>query len=154
MDGTIERHDPGAPVRALLAAHLAFTHGETPLEHAFALDAEGLRDPAIELFGYRRDGELLAIGALKRLDGEHAELKSMHTAAAARRTGIGRAMVDHLLATARTRSFRRVSLETGTTEAFAPARSLYRKAGFEPCGPFGGYAATPDNYFMTIRLDP
>jgi putative acetyltransferase len=80
-------------------------------------------------------------------------LKSMHTATAARRRGVGRALVDHLLAVAAARGVRRVSLECGAGEAFVPARSLYAAARFVPCGPFADYAATPDNVFMTRVLD-
>ncbi len=85
------------------------------------LDHEGLLDPALTLFGYRVDGVLLAIGALRHLDENHVEVKSMHTAEEARGRGVGRAMLDHLISVARERGYRRVSLETGTTDAFAPA---------------------------------
>ena len=77
----------------------------------------------------------------------------MHTAEAARGRGIGRAMLAHLLGVARARGFRRVSLETGTTAAFAPARALYECAGFVACGPFGSYRPSEDNMFMTLDLD-
>jgi putative acetyltransferase len=85
---------------------------------------------------------MLGIGAIKRLGPHHAEIKSNHTAEVARGRGIGRAMLTYLLGVARTRGFRRVSLETGTTAAFAPARALCESAGFVPCGPFTGYQAT------------
>jgi len=85
---------------------------------------------------------------------DHAELKSMHTAEAARGRGIGRAMLTHLLGVARTRGVRRVSLETGTTTAFAAARALYHGAGFTSCGPFAGYRPSEDNLFMTLDLGP
>ena len=104
-----------------------------------------------------QDGEIsvddpLAVGALKELDADHAEVKSMHTVEAARGQGIGRAMVDHLIAVARERGFRRVSLETGTGPVFAPARALYAGAGFEPCEPFGDYRRTDNNFYMTMYL--
>jgi putative acetyltransferase len=79
-------------------------------------------------------------------------LKSMHTAQAARGRGVGRAMVDHLIGVARDRGFRRVSLETGTMAAFAPARALYASAGFRPCGAFGDYSLSPNSTFMTLSL--
>lgn len=145
--------DPGKPdVRALLEQHRTFALGQTPPEHSFALDADALRDPAITFFSFRLCGSLPAIGALKRLGPEHAEIKSMHTAEAARGRGIGRAMLAHLLAVARACGVRRVSLETGTTAAFAPARALYYSAGFASCGPFGGYQPSEDNLFMTVEL--
>jgi putative acetyltransferase len=143
--------DPRRPdVRALLERHLAFTGAQTAREHSFALDAEGLLDPAITLFGLRRHGELLGIGAIKRLDSGHAEIKSMHTAEAARGSGIGRAMLTHLLDVARSRGYGRVSLETGTTAGFAPARALYHSAGFVPCAPFADYGPSEVNLFMTL----
>jgi putative acetyltransferase len=149
----IRAEDPGqADVRALLERHLAFCHAVTPLEHAFALDLDGLRDPSITVFAVRRNGVLLGVGALRELDPSHGEIKSMHTAAEARGLGVGRALVDHLVATAAERGYARVSLETGTADAFAPARALYARAGFVPSGPFGDYAASPDNTFMTLGL--
>jgi putative acetyltransferase len=139
-------------VRALLEQHLAFARSVTPPEHVHALDLDGLLDPSVTFFSVRAGGELLGVGALKQLDPDHAEVKSMHTATSARRRGVGRAMVDHLLGVAAERGVRRVSLETGTMEAFAPARSLYADAGFAPCGPFGGYVESPTSAFMTRRI--
>jgi putative acetyltransferase len=149
----IEVDDPRREdVRALLARHLEHAIATTPPEGVYALDLDGLLDPAITFFSYRLNGELLAIGALKQLDDDHAELKSMHTAQAARGRGIGREMVEHLIAVARDRGLARISLETGSMDAFAPARSLYRKAGFVPCGPFGDYPGGPTSSFMTLSL--
>jgi putative acetyltransferase len=152
-DGEISIDDPRAEdVRELMERHLAFAHSNTPPEDVHALDVDGLLDPAITLFSFRFDGELLGVGALKQLDGRHAELKGMHTAQVARRRGIGRSMVDHLIGVARDRGFRRLSLETGSTAAFAPARSLYARTGFRPCGPFGDYGPSPNSAFMTLQL--
>jgi putative acetyltransferase len=153
-EGEISIDDPRAKdVHELLERHLAFAHSHTPPEDIHALDVDGLLDPAVTFFSFRRHGELLGVGALKQLDGEHAELKSMHTAQAARGRGIGRAMVGHLVGVARERGFRRVSLETGSMPAFAPARSLYASAGFRPCGPFGGYSPSRSSAFMTLSLN-
>ena len=147
--------DPDKPdVRALLERHLRFALGQTPPEHSFALDVDGLLDPAITFFSFRADGRLLGIGAIKRLGPRHAEIKSMHTDQAARGRGVGRAMLTHLLDVARAGGFRQVSLETGTTAAFAPARALYESAGFVRCGAFAGYQPSEDNLFMTLDLSP
>jgi putative acetyltransferase len=152
--GEITPDDPRADdVRELLQRHLAFAHANTPPEDVHALDVDGLLDPAVTLFSFRRDGELLGVGALKQLDRHHAELKSMHTAQAARGRGVGRTMLGHLIGVARERGCRRVSLETGSMDAFAPARSLYASAGFRPCGPFGDYSASQSSTFMTLSLD-
>ena len=139
-------------MHALLTRHLAFAYEHTPPADVHALDLNGLLDPAVTTYSARRGGQLLGIGALKELDETHAELKSMHTAEAARQQGVGRAMLDHLVGLARQRGYRRVSLETGTMEAFAPARSLYANAGFVPCDPFGDYRLSPSSAFMTLFL--
>jgi putative acetyltransferase len=139
-------------VRALLEAHLAFARQTSPPEHVHALDMEGLLEPAVVFFGARRNGVLLGVGAIKQLSPDHAELKSMHTSEAARRQGVASAIVAHLLAFAAGSNYERVSLETGTMDAFAPARSLYTKFGFAPCEPFASYTANPYSTCMTINL--
>lgn len=155
MDGEIAVDDPLAhDVRALLELHLAFAHEHSPPEDVHALDVDGLRDPAVTFYSYRVAGRLLAIGALRQLDAEHAEVKSMHTAREARGRGIGRAMLAHLVAEARARGCRRLSLETGTMAAFEPARALYTAAGFVPCEPFGSYVRSRNSTCMTLRLTP
>ncbi|HUZ52698.1 MAG TPA: GNAT family N-acetyltransferase [Streptosporangiaceae bacterium] len=152
-DGEIAIDDPrSADIRELLERHLTFAHTHTPPKDVHALDIDGLLDPAVTFYSYRLDGQLLAVGALKQLDLRHAELKSMHTVQGARGRGIGRAMLNHLIAVARNRGYLRVSLETGTMEAFTPARSLYASAGFEPCGPFADYSPSPSNTYMTLSL--
>jgi len=152
----IEVDDPRREdVHALLEEHLRFARSVTRPEDVYALDLDGLVDPSITFFSARLDGELVGVGALKQLDDAgHVELKSMHTALAARRRGVGRALVEQLLAVAAERGARRVSLETGAGEAFAPARSLYASAGFVPCGAFGDYPASSNAVFMTRALAP
>ncbi len=140
-------------MRALLTRHLAFALETTPPEHSFALDVDGLLDPAITFYSFRAAGELLGVGAIKQLDPGHGEIKSMHTALAARGRGVGRAVLNHLLDVARSRGYRRVSLETGTMAEFGPARALYASAGFIACGPFAGYRPSEDNFFMTLPLE-
>ena len=150
---TITVDDPGAEdVRAIVARHLARARETTPPEGVFALPVEGLLDPAITFFSARRDGVVVAIGALKELDATHGELKSMHTLAEVRGQGIGRAIVEHLLAEARRRGYTRVSLETGSMDAFIPARKLYASVGFLPCERFGDYPESPTSAFMTLTL--
>lgn len=151
--GEISIDDPTSPeVVALLERHLAFAREHSPPEDVHALDVAALKDPAISFYSVRADGTLLGVGALKVLSDDHAELKSMHTAAEARGRGVGRAMVEHLLGVARSRGITRVSLETGTMPAFAAARSLYASFGFEPCPPFGEYFESPNSVCMTLVL--
>jgi putative acetyltransferase len=152
-EGQIAIDDPrAADVRALLAVHLAFARSQTPPEDAHAMDVDGLLDPAVTFFSYRAGGTLLAVGALKQLDPGHAEIKSMHTAQDARGRGLGRQMLEHLIAVARERGYRRLSLETGSMASFAPARALYTRAGFGVCGPFADYRESPNSTYMTLAL--
>jgi putative acetyltransferase len=139
-------------VRALLAAHLRFANEHSPPEDVHALDVAGLLDPDVSFFSARLDGRLVGIGALKELDPNHGELKSMHTAQSDRGRGVGRAMVEHLLAVARDRGYGRVSLETGSMQAFAPAHALYASFGFVPCEPFAAYTDSPNSLCMTLLL--
>ncbi len=149
----ITHEDPRAEdVRALLQRHLEFANAHSPAEDVHALDVVALLDPAVTFFAARCDGRLLGVGALKVLGEGHAELKSMHTAAHARGQGVGRSLVRHLSAVARERGIGRLSLETGTVPAFAPARSLYASEGFTSCPPFGSYRESGNSTFMTMLL--
>jgi putative acetyltransferase len=149
----VKPDDPLAPdVRALLERHLAFARATTRPEDVHALEVEALAEPGVTFFSYREDGLVLGVGALKRLSPDHAEIKSMHTAEEARGRGVARAMVGHLVEAARSAGFRRVSLETGAQDAFAPARALYAGAGFEPCEAFGSYRPSPNSAYMTLWL--
>jgi putative acetyltransferase len=152
-DTQIAVDDPRKPdVRALLARHREFALAQTPPEHSFALDVDGLLDRAITLFSFRAGSSLLGVGAIKRLSPHHAEIKSMHTAEAARGRGVARALLTHLLDVASSQDFSRVSLETGSTAAYAPARALYQSVGFVSSGPFAHYQPSQHNLFMTLEL--
>jgi len=149
----IARDDPRTPdVLQLLEKHLAFAREHSPPEDVFALPAEGLVSDDVAFFSARDDGRLLGVGALRWLDEAHAELKSMHTAEAARGRGVGRVLVRHLLDVARERGVTRVSLETGSMLAFAPARQLYASEGFVRCPAFGDYRDSPYSTCMTRDL--
>jgi putative acetyltransferase len=154
LEGVIATDDPRADdVRGLIGRHLAYARATTTFaEEVYALDVDRLADPAVTFFSFRVDGELLAVAALKQLDAEHAEIKSMHTVEAARGQGIGRRLVEHLLAVSRDRGYSRVSLETGAGPGFAAARELYHRAGFTPCPPFGDYRPSPRSTCMTLVL--
>jgi len=142
----------GAEIRALLDEHLRSMHALSPPESVHALDLAKLRRPDISFWTAWADGVLVGCGALKELDRAHGEIKSMRTPAALRRRGAGRAILAHIVAVARARGYRRLSLETGSSEAFAPAQRLYESFGFTRCGPFGDYVADPHSVFMTLRL--
>jgi putative acetyltransferase len=146
----VSAEDPRTPdVVALLEDHLRLMRSLSPPEDVHALDLEGLSRPTVAFFAVRREGVLLAIGALADLGDGHGELKSMHTRQDLRRSGLGRLLVRHLVDEARARGLARVSLETGSQPEFAPARRLYAAEGFTECGPFGFYAESPWSTFMT-----
>lgn len=148
----IRQDDPTAPhVADLLAYHLEELRS-VMAEHAFALDATGLSAAAVTFWTAWQDDMLVGFGALKQLDDTHGEVKSMRAAPAARRTGVGRTILCHIIAEARKRGYARLSLETGTAALHAPAISLYRNAGFVPCEPFADYRASPHNQFMRLDL--
>ena len=143
----------GADVVALLQAHLDDMHRHSPPESVHALDLDALRRPEITFWTMRDEGgALMGCGALKQLDAGHGEIKSMRTAAAHLRRGVAATLLRHVLRTARARGYRRLSLETGAPEAFAPARALYARFGFAECGPFADYAEDPWSVFMTLEL--
>ncbi|MGB7861041.1 MAG: GNAT family N-acetyltransferase [Acidimicrobiia bacterium] len=139
-------------VQSLLEAHLAFASEQSPPEDVHALDTRALLEDDISFFSLREDGRLLGVGAIKELDPTHGELKSIHTAASARGTGVGRTMVNHLIDLARQRGYQRVSLETGTMDAFVASRRLYSSLGFEECEPFGSYWHSVYSVCMTLDL--
>lgn len=146
--------DPDRPdVRALLEEHLRNMREISPPESVHALDIAGLQKPDITFWTVRDGGTLLGCGALRELDPAHGEIKSMRTPDAQRRRGAGRAVLQHILHAARSRGYRRLSLETGAMEAFAPARRLYESFGFTECAPFGDYTPDPNSVFMTLTLE-
>lgn len=149
----IEADDLSRPeIHSLLEEHLRNMHELSPAESVHALDLERLRKPGITFWSAWETGVLLGCGALKELDPTHGEVKSMRTPAALRGKGAGRAILAHIIEVARSRSYQRLSLETGSHAAFRPAQSLYESFGFERCGPFGDYRDDPNSVFMTRRL--
>lgn len=149
----IKRDDLSGPeIRALLEEHLQNMRRISPPESVHALDLEGLRRPEITFWTVWSGGELLGCGALKELSPKHGEIKSMRTAAAHRRKGVARVMLEHIVEEAKRRGYERLSLETGSMAAFAPAHRLYESFGFTYCSPFGGYMEDPNSVFMERAL--
>jgi len=145
----IRRDDlSGEPVRALLALHLSGMHAASPPGHVFALDLSGLQTPDITVWSVWDGDALAGIGALKVMDGGVGEIKSMRTAPDHLRRGVAAALLTHIIAEARTRGLNRLSLETGSGDAFEPALALYRKHGFANGGAFGDYVASDFNQFL------
>ncbi len=143
----------GPEIRALLAEHLQSMHELSPPESVHALDLGGLLKPDITFWTLWNNGVLLGCGALKELNASHGEVKSMRTVSTHRREGVARVMLKHILAEAEKRAYHRLSLETGSAPAFAPARSLYESFGFTYCPPFGDYVDDPNSVFLTRVLE-
>jgi putative acetyltransferase len=149
----ITRGDLSDPrVTELLRVHLATARAETAPGSAHALDLAELQSPDISFWAIWAGETLLGIGALKRLSPDHGEVKSMHTAQSMRGRGVGRAMLRHIIATARASGLSRLSLETGSWDYFRPARALYRRHGFVECPPFGDYVLDPNIIFRSLDL--
>jgi putative acetyltransferase len=142
----------GPEIADFLNDHVDQMRSITPIEAAYALDLDGLRRPEITFWSVWDEDRLVGCGAIKQLDAGHAELKSMRTAPARRRSGIGALLLTHIIGESQRLGFARLSLETGSDEFFQPARSLYERFGFAYCEPFGDYRPGPHNVFMTRAL--
>lgn len=139
----------GPEIAILLEEHLHSMAEQSPPESMHALDLDGLRQPDITFWSIWEGEQLAGCGALKELDAQHAEIKSMRTVKAFLRRGVARQLLQHLLTVAVDRGYRRLSLETGSMEGFRPARELYAAFGFEYCEPFADYVEDPNSVFMT-----
>ncbi|MDR6510531.1 putative acetyltransferase [Novosphingobium capsulatum] len=150
---TIRQDDlSGAAIQALVALHLGGMHAHSPACKVHALPLDALRAPGVTFFSAWVGDDLAGMGALKMLAGDHGELKSMRVAPQWLGQGIGKAMLRHLLATARARGMVQVSLETGRGAAFEPAIALYRAHGFVPCGAFADYVVDDFSQCLTLAL--
>lgn len=139
----------GAELDLLFARHHAFCHADTPPESIHMMDREDLAVPGITFLVLRDAGRPVAMGAVKRLDLSHGEIKSMHVLDEARGRGHAARLLDALVAAAGKQGMTRLSLETGAQPSFAAARALYERAGFVTCPPFGSYQPDPMSVFMT-----
>jgi len=142
----------GPQIAEFLDQHVQEMRSITPLESKHALDLDELRKPEVTFWSVRDGEAVVGCGAIKRLDALHAELKSMRTAPARKRSGIASRLLEHILTEAKRMGFTRLSLETGATEFFLPARKLYERFGFGYCEPFADYRPDPNSVFMTRLL--
>lgn len=152
MISIAREHPVQADLALLHARHTADMHAETPPESIHMLPADALAASGIDFFVMRKAGEAVGMGAFKRLDATHAELKSMHVLAEHRGGGLAVQLLDRLIAEARAAGVQRLSLETGVERIFAPARAFYARAGFAECPPFGEYRLDPNSVFMTRAI--
>ncbi|MEL8055132.1 MAG: GNAT family N-acetyltransferase [Pseudomonadota bacterium] len=149
----IQIADLNAPdFEALINTHAELMLSLSPPGSCHFLPIDGLKTPDVTVWDMRNEGELVGCGALKELTATHGEIKSMHTRSSKRGAGLGRMMLEHILEVAKQRGYNRLSLETGSTDGFLPARRLYEAYGFEACGPFGDYKLDPNSLFMTLEL--
>jgi putative acetyltransferase len=150
---TIEPDDlTRQPVRELIAEHLADMYATSPAESVHALDDAGLREAGVTFWTSWSGGTLLGCAALKELSPSEGEIKAMRTRPEARGRGVAANMLEFLIEESRRRGYRRISLETGSQDFFAPARRLYARHGFVPCPPFADYVSDPNSVFMTLHL--
>lgn len=142
----------GPEIAAFLEEHIREMRSVSPPESKHALDLAGLRRPEITFWTLWHEGEIAGCAALMQLDAGRGEIKFMRTSREFRRRGVAARMLEHVVKEARSRGYHRLSLETGAMEFFEPARILYHKFGFEPCGPFSAYEEDPNSVFFTKDL--
>jgi putative acetyltransferase len=142
----------GREVAELLEQHLESMAKHSPPESRHALNLEGLRKPEIFFWSAWQEGQLVGCGALKKLDENHGEIKSMRTSSSHLRKGVAKRVLQHIIEEAKKNGYRRLSLETGSMTAFEPARRLYSSFGFQYCKPFSDYIEDPNSVFMTMEI--
>lgn len=136
----------------LIREHLRGMELTSPPESIHALGVESLRNPDVTFWSAWEGDDVVGCGALKELDGQYGEIKSMRTASSHLRKGVAKRILQHIIEEARRRGYRRLNLETGSQGAFEPARKLYSNFGFKFCDPFSDYSADPNSVFMTLEL--
>ncbi|QKE75264.1 GNAT family N-acetyltransferase [Arthrobacter citreus] len=142
----------GPEIAGLINEHLQGMTQHSPAESIHALNLEGLKKPEITFWSVWDQDKLVGCGALKELDSLHGEVKSMRTSSAHLRKGVARRMLQHIITEAKNRGYKRLSLETGSMEAFNPAKKLYELTGFKYCRAFADYKEDPNSVFMTLEL--
>lgn len=153
MSIVIQNADLGSPeFAALIETHAELMLSLSPPGSCHFLPMDGLKRPDVTVWEMRDGEALVGCGALQHLSDTHGEVKSMHTLAQHRGAGLGRKMLEHVIATAKARGYDRLSLETGSMEGFKPSRTLYQNYGFHVCPPFGDYVEDPNSVFMTRTL--
>ena len=143
----------GMEITELINEHLQGMNQHSPPESIHALNLEGLKRPEITFWSVWQQSELVGCGALKELDPLHGEVKSMRTSSAHLRKGVARRMLRYIIEEAKRRGYKRLSLETGSMDAFDPAKKLYELFGFQYCNPFADYKDDPNSVFMTLELE-
>ncbi|WP_428243531.1 GNAT family N-acetyltransferase [Gynuella sp.] len=139
-------------IKAFLEEHIEDMKSTSPPESKHAIDIDGLKAPDITFWSAYEDRQLIGCGALKELNHQCGEIKSMRVSTAIRAKGIGSKILNHIIAVAQSRGYHSLKLETGSMEYFSPARNLYIKNGFRYCDPFAEYTLDPNSVFMELKL--
>jgi putative acetyltransferase len=142
----------GEEIVSLLEEHLDDMRATSPPESIHALDLARLKDPSVQFYTIWKGKLLAGCGAIKNLDGNHGEIKSMRTANSFQKQGVGAELLIHMIKEAKLFGYHKLSLETGTMAFFKPAHRLYAKHGFTDCAPFGDYREDQYSKFMTLNL--
>ena len=142
----------GPEIAQLLQEHLDHMYSVSPAASVHALDIEELRHPDITFWSAWEDGDLCGCGAIKKINAEYAELKSMRTAKKYQRQGVAFKILNTVIIEAKKRGYQKLYLETGSQTAFIPARTMYLNRGFELCEPFEGYIHDENSVFMSLNL--
>ena len=149
---SIEGNFDNPEVNELLINHFIELSSVSPIDKGHVLDIPGLKNLKIKFWSLWENDELIGCGALKFLDKEHGELKSIRVADKFRRKGNGIKVINHLIDKAKKLNIKKISLETGTGNFFVPARKLFDKCGFKICEPFAHYKKDLDAHYMSLLI--
>ena len=149
---SIEGNFDNPKVNELLKKHFIELRSVSPADSTHVLDIAGLKDQSIKFWSLWENNELIGCGALKFLEKNHGEFKSIRVTDKFRKTGIGEKIIDHLIEEAKKLEISKLSIETGSGEFFLPARKLFSKFGFKACPPFAHYKEDPNSCYYTLNL--
>ena len=150
---SIEENFDNSEVNELLIKHFIELRSVSPKGSTHVLDIAGLKDPSIKFWSLWEENDLMGSGALKFLDKEHGEFKSIRVSDNFRGKGNGTKVINHLINEAKKLNIKRLSLETGAGDFFLTARKLFSKCGFEPCEPFSHYKKDINSIYLTMLIN-
>tara|TARA_B100001540_G_C15652315_1_gene571656 strand:- start:330 stop:788 length:459 start_codon:yes stop_codon:yes gene_type:complete len=150
---SVEGNFDNTKVNNLLKKHFIELRSVSPAGSTHVLDVEGLKDPSIKFWSLWENEKLIGCGALKFLDSQHGEFKSIRVADEFRKKGFGEKIIFHLIEEAKKLKIKKISIETGSGNFFKSARELFKKFGFEPCEPFAHYTEDPNSCYYTKNID-
>ena len=149
---SIEGNFDNLEVNDLLKKHFIELRSVSPAGSTHVLDIDGLKDPSIKFWSLWEDNKLIGCGALKFLEKNHGEFKSIRVADEFKKKGIGERIINHLIGEAKKLKISKLSIETGAGDFFLPARNLFSKFGFKSCPPFAHYKEDPNSCYYTLNL--